>query len=132
MGMDSRNAMDKSMLSPEARQKFDELVALMVAEEYGPNGPPVETTFSEIEHFAHQAGQLVARSVSGHATGEHADHLGESSCPVCGTQVEADPAKATKTRLLQTEDGPVPLAEPVFHCPSCARDFFPSAARVGD
>lgn len=124
--------MDKSVLSPEARQKFDELVALIVAEEYGPSGPPVETTFSEIEHFGHQAGQLMARAVNTYATAEHADHFREASCPVCGTQGEAAPAEAAKTRPLQTEDGPIPLAEPTFHCPSCARDFFPSANGTGD
>ena len=41
MGMDSRDEMDKSMLSAEARQKFDELVALLSEERYGPEGPPI-------------------------------------------------------------------------------------------
>ena len=36
MGMDSRNEMEKSMPSPETRQKFDELVALLSEERYDP------------------------------------------------------------------------------------------------
>ena len=51
MGMDSQNEMDKSMLSTEARRKFDELVALLAQEKYGPGPPPIDTTFAEIEDF---------------------------------------------------------------------------------
>jgi hypothetical protein len=40
MGMDSRIEMERSTLSLEARQKFDELVAVLAAEKYGPDGPP--------------------------------------------------------------------------------------------
>ena len=34
MGKDSRNEMEKSMLSPQAQQKFDELVALLAEQRY--------------------------------------------------------------------------------------------------
>jgi len=40
MGMDSQNEIEKSMLSPEARQKFDELVALLAEQRHGPDGRP--------------------------------------------------------------------------------------------
>ena len=131
MGMDSRNEMERSMLSAEARQKFDELVALLAEERYGPNGPPVETTFSEIELFGHQTGRMLARALDEHVTQQHAEHFQEASCPTCGA-CDASDVVSKKARPLETLDGKVPLAEPAFHCPRCNRDFFPSAERAGD
>lgn len=132
MGMDPRNEMKKSMLSAEARQKFDELVALLAAERYGPNGPPIDTTFAEIEQFGHQTGRMLGRSLDEHLTYRHAEHFQEASCPTCGASGESDAAENKKTRPLQTQDGKIPLAEPAFHCPTCGRDFFPSAERSCD
>jgi len=127
MGMDSRSEMEKSMLSPEARQKFDELVALLSEEKYGPDGPPIDTTFGEIEQFGHQAGRMLGRSLDEHLTHEHGEHFPEACCPTCGACGELDASPEAKTRPLQTEDGKIPLAERIFHCPRCDRDFFPSA-----
>lgn len=132
MGMDSRNEMERSMLSAEARQKFDELVALLAEERYGPDGPPVNTTFAEIETFGHQTGRMLGRSLDEHLTQQHAEHFQQASCPMCGASGESDVAESKKTRPLQTQDGKVLLAEPVFHCPKCDRDFFPSAGRDCD
>ena len=131
MGMDSRNEMEKSMLSAEARQKFDELVALLAEERYGPNGPPIETTFAEMELFGHQAGRMVGRAIDEHLAAQQADeHFQEGSCPTCGASGGSN--GAWKTRPLQTLDGTIPLAERAFHCPTCSRDFFPSAQRTCD
>ncbi len=132
MGMDSQNEMDKSMLSTEARRKFDELVALLAQEKYGPGPPPIDTTFAEIEDFGHQAGRMLGRSLDEHLTLEHAEHFQEATCPTCAASGESDAADNKKTRPLQTQDGKMPLAEPVFHCPKCDRDFFPSADRTCD
>jgi len=41
MGTDSRIEMEKSTLSPETQQKFDELVAVLAAEKYGPSGEAI-------------------------------------------------------------------------------------------
>ncbi len=127
MGKDSHKEMEKSMLSAEARQKFDELVALLAEERYGPNGPPVNTTFAEIEQFGHQTGRMLGRSLDEHLTHQHAEHFQEASCPTCGVCCESDATENKKTRPLQTQDGKIPLAESTFHCPKCDRDFFPSA-----
>lgn len=133
MGMDSRNEMDKSMLSAEAQQKFEELVALLVEERYGPKGPPVDTTFAEMEQFGHQAGRMVGRAIDERLTAQQAEeHFQEASCPTCGASGKSDAAENKKTRPLQSVDGTIPLAEPAFHCPTCSRDFFPSAERAGD
>ena len=109
MGMDSRNEMEKSMLSAEARQKFDELVALLAGERYGPNGPPIDTTFAEIELFGHQAGRMLGRSLDEHLTHHHAEHFQEASCPTCGASGESYAAENEKTRPLQTQDGKISI-----------------------
>ncbi len=115
MGMDSQNEMDKSLLSAEARVKFDELVALLAEEKYSSGRPPIDTTFAEIEHFGHQAGRMLGRSLDEHLTLEHAEHFQEATCPTCAASGESDAADNKKIRPLQTQDGKIPLAEPVFH-----------------
>ena len=131
MGKDSHNEMEKSMLSPETRQKFDELMALLAAERYGPNGPPMDTTFAEMEQFGHQTGRMVGRAIDEHLAEQQGDeHFQEASCPTCGASGKSNAAR--KTRPLQTLDGKIPIAEPAFHCPTCDRDFFPSAERPCD
>jgi hypothetical protein len=130
--MDSRNEMEKSMLSPQAQQKFDELVALLAEERYGPSGPSRDTTFAEMEQFGHQAGRMVGRAIDEHLAAQQGDeHFQEGFCPTCGASGESDAAEK-KTRPLQTVDGTIPLAEPACHCPTCDRDFFPSAERTCD
>ena len=131
MGMDSRNEMERSMLSPRARQKFDELVAVLAEEGYGVGGPPIDTTFAEIEKFGHQAGRMLGRSLDEHLTAQHAERFQQASCPTCGARDESD-VVSKKARPLETLDGKIPLTEPAFHCPRCNRDFFPSAERAGD
>ena len=131
MGKDSRNEMEKSMLLPQAQQKFDELVALLAEERYGPSGPSRDTTFAEMEQFGHQAGRMLGRSLDEHLAEQHDDeHFQEASCPTCGACGESDAAR--KTRPLQTLDGKIFLAESALHCPMCDRDFFPSAERTCD
>ena len=73
MGMDSRNEMERSMLSPQARQKFDELIAVLAEERYGPDGPPIDTTFAEMEQFGHQAGRMVGRAIDARLAAQQAD-----------------------------------------------------------
>lgn len=124
MSKDALN--DDVPLSAAAREKYDELVALLSAEKYGPGGPPRETTFAEIEQFGHRVGRMLARGVDARLTQQHSQQFGqEQSCPAC--QSHCLDGRERKRRSLQTVDGEVPLAEPVFHCPVCHRDFFPSA-----
>lgn len=127
----SKDAQKKVELTADAQKKFEECVAAMAACGFGPDGPPLETTFAEIEEFGHEVGKMVARAVDEQLTKQHAHHFdGTAACPSCET--ECPIAESPKSRPFQTTDGDVPLHEPICHCPVCHRDFFPSAYRTED
>lgn len=127
----SKDAQNQVVLTEEARKKFEECVAAVAACGFGPEGPPLDTTFAEIEDFGHEVGKMVARALDEKLMHQHATHFqGEASCPSCGTACSI--AEAAKTRNLQTNDGDVSLHEPLCHCPVCNRDFFPSAHTTED
>lgn len=127
----SKEAQEQIVLSDEAKKKLEECVVAVTACNFGPQGPPLETTFAQIEEFGHEVGKLVARTLDEKLTQQHAAHFqGTAPCPGCSTMcpVEENP----NTRDIQTADGDVPLHEPLGHCPVCNRDFFPSAYGVED
>jgi hypothetical protein len=128
MGKDAQN---RFVLTDEARKKFEDCVDAMAACGFGPEGPPMDTTFAEIEEYGHEVGKMVARALDEKLTRQHATHFqGTVACPCCETtcSVADDP----NARDIQTTDGDVPLCEPMCHCPVCNRDFFPSAYRIED
>ena len=129
MGKDARN--EDLELTPEAKRKFDELVAILAETGFGKDGPPLETTFAEIEQFGHRAGRMVARAIDARLAEQHAGHFAEEqACPACD---EKSPLKESPHELpLQTPDGEVTLHEPTCHCPSCRQDFSPSADPISD
>ncbi len=60
----SKDAQNQDLeLTPEEKENFSELVALLARHGFGAAGPPRETTFAQIERFGHQAGQMVARAI---------------------------------------------------------------------
>ena len=125
----SKEALNEDVsLSAEASKKYDELVALLAAEQYGEDGPSLEITFAEIEEYGHRVGRMVARGVDAHLASQQSGRLEtEQVCPTC--QACWEETSKRKLRPLRTVDGDVPLAEPRFHCPVCNRDFFPSDPR---
>lgn len=121
-----KDAPQSVVLSDAAQQKFDECVAALTAMRYGPDGPPRETSFAEIEDFGHEVGRMLGRAVDEKLTAEHASQFAEASvCPTC--RARCDAKSESPERELQTCDGQVSIAEPVCHCSVCHRDFFPSA-----
>ena len=128
MGKDARIPVT---LSDEARKKLEDCVAAMAACGFGADGPPIDTTFAEIEEFGHEVGKMLARALDEKLTSQHATHFqGTAACPCCGTTCPV--AEHATTRDMQTTDGKIPLCEPRCHCPVCHRDFFPSASGVED
>jgi hypothetical protein len=126
----SKDARNRDLeLTPEENKKFRELVAMLSKRGFGEAGPPRQTTFSQIEQFGHQAGQMLARAIDGYLVEQHAEHFtGEEPCPTCGRK-HSPKAKPHDLPLL-TDDGEVTLREPAFRCPPCERDFFPSTHSI--
>jgi len=125
MSKDARN--EDLDLTPEEKERFGELVAMLAKRGFGEHGPPRETTFAEIEKFGHRTGQMVARAVDARLAKQHAEHFaGTEPCPACG-QKHLPKTKPHDLPLL-TEDGEVMLREPAFRCPPCERDVFPSTS----
>jgi len=127
----SMDALDRTELPLEAQKKLEECVAMLAAYRFGEQGPPLETTFAEIEMFGHHVGRMVAQAVDEKLAAQHADHFqGQSECPAC--QHSCEIVNEPLQRKMQTTDGDVPISEPLCHCPVCNRDFFPSADRFED
>jgi hypothetical protein len=123
MSKDARN--EDLDLTPEEKERFGELVAMLAKRGFGEHGPPRETTFAEIEEFGHRTGRMLARAVDARLAQQHAEHFaGAEPCPTCGER--HTPQDQPHDLPLQTDDGEVRLREPAFHCPPCERDFFPS------
>ena len=128
MGKEAQNAV---VTDDDVQKKLAEYVAALTARRYGPDGPPENTTFAEIEAFGHEVGRAVGRTVDQRLTSLHAEQFRKASaCPTCQTLCE--PAPALVERELQTSDGWVPIAEPACHCSVCNRAFFPSAYCIED
>ena len=88
MGKEARNKKDLD-LAPEVREKFEELVTLLSAHGFGPDGPPIDTTFAQIEAFGHQAGQMMARAIDEQLGEQHSEHFHRSKrCPACQADAE--------------------------------------------
>lgn len=127
----SKDAPKQFVFTEEAKEKFEDCVAAMAAWGFGPDGPPIETSFAEIEEFGHEVGKMLARALDERLTHQHAAHFQEAAaCPGC--EATCPVAEDPNTRDVQTTDGDVPLHEPLCHCPACKRDFFPSAYRAED
>jgi hypothetical protein len=80
--------------------------------------------YSVIEDAAHGVGQRLSRLTQQIHAGELSMRQeGVAKCPGCGRRCETTLAK----RSVISGDGQVELPELKCHCPSCRRDFFPSA-----
>ena len=86
--------------------------------------------FKKVPHFSklEAAGQTLGRRLSRLSQTRLANEVaaGEPvsrACPTWGQTYRVEVGKRTVTGF----DGPVEMMEPKAHCPTCRRDFFPSA-----
>ncbi len=54
----SKDARKSVKLTDEAKKKFGDCVTAFAACGFGEDGPPVDTTFAEIEEFGHEVGRM--------------------------------------------------------------------------
>ena len=113
--------------SPAVLAKLNELSQLISQEKYGPEGPPRDLTWAEIEDVGHEIGRLTATEVDQTIQRQQADKFDHAQdCPPCGRRC----SPRVKYRVLETRDGPADLSEPACSCSACERSFFPSTGRA--
>jgi hypothetical protein len=125
------------MASKEARErKLEEIREVaegwgkMIAREAFPDGPGLDVTLADMEEYAVAASRALVKGAVESMTATQGERLGEEApCPTCGKMC---PLKR-KSRPVVVRGGEARLEERVGHCPTCRRDFFPSAsgAEVG-
>lgn len=71
----SKDAQNRIAWTDEAKKKFEDCVAAMAACRFGPKGPPLNTTFAEIEEFGHEVGKMMARALDEKLTRYHGAHF---------------------------------------------------------
>lgn len=95
---------------------------------YGPLGPALDTKFADMEDVAVQACDAFNAGLLEHGLQQHAALFQPPQpCPHCGRLCDV----LEESRPLATRRGAIESREPLAHCPTCRRDFFPSASGAG-
>ena len=119
--------MATKVLSEQKLKEIEELAAgwgKLLARESFPGGPGLGVSLADMEDIVARAGRAIVGGAVETMTADQADQLGEqAACPGCGRMCKLK----RKTRSMAVRGGSVNLDEPVGHCPTCRRDFFPSA-----
>ena len=98
---------------------------IIVRQAFGEAGPGLDVDLDQMEEVATAAVQGLAAGTLAAATGQQAAALGaEQACPACGKVC----CLTREPRTIQGLEGPFKQDEPVCYCPTCRRDFFPSAS----
>ena len=118
-------------LSPEELQVVARLAKqwgkIVVRHAFGEQGPGLDVDFAQMEEVACAAARGLTEGALEAATAQQGQLLGEKQpCPQCGQLCTV----GREERPLRVKGGVVPLREPKCYCPTCRRDFFPSASGV--
>lgn len=118
-------------LSPEELQAVQRLAKqwgkIVVKHAFGEQGPGLDVDFAQMEEVAGAAARGLTEGALEAATAQQGQLLGEKQpCPQCGKLATVGGAE----RPLRAKGGVISLCEPKCYCPTCRRDFFPSAAGV--
>lgn len=99
----------------------------LLAEQAFPSGVGLDVDLWKMEEVTSAATRALVSGAIETMTAAQADALaGEADCPECGRSCRLD----HRPRSIQVRGGAAKLNEPVAHCSTCRRDFFPSAAGV--
>jgi len=114
-------------LSEQRLKEIEEIAAgwgKLLARESFPEGPGLDVSLADMEEIVARAVRGIVHGAVETMTGDQAQQLGEQApCPDCGKMCKLK----RKSRSIAVRGGRVQLDEPVGHCPTCRRDFFPSA-----
>jgi hypothetical protein len=101
----------------------------IIAREAFPDGPGLDVTLADMEELALAASRALVKGAVETMTNSQGEQFGEEApCPSCG---KTSPLE-TVSRPVIVRGGEATLSEPVGHCRTCRRDFFPSAAGAED
>ena|SRR5271156_2606860 len=101
----------------------------LLAELAFPNGVGLDVDLWTMEEVAVTAARALVRGTVEAMTGTQAQALAsEVPCPGCGQPCRLD----HRSRSIQLRGGTADLNEPLAHCSTCRRDFFPSATGAED
>lgn len=112
------------------RREIEELArgwGKLLAREMFPEGVGLDIDLFTMEEIAVTAAKSLVRGAVETMTGDQTEMLEpEHPCPGCGKLCWLD----RRTRAIQVRGGAADLVEPVAHCSTCRRDFFPSPSGV--
>jgi hypothetical protein len=92
---------------------------------YGEDGPGLDVDFDQMEQIAAAATAGLAAGTLEQLAEQQTRHVpGEIPCPACQRPCPVE----RRPRALVARGATVTLHEPVAHCPTCRRDFFPPTA----
>jgi hypothetical protein len=98
---------------------------IIVRRAFGDQGPGLDVDLAQMEQIALAAARGLTAGTLEEATAQQAQLLGDQQpCPACGRPCPV----TTASRPVDVSGGSFEHREPVCHCPTCRRDFFPSAA----
>jgi hypothetical protein len=96
----------------------------LLAEQAFPDGVGLDVDMFMMEEVACTAAKaLVSGTIETLTCKQAATLEAEHPCPGCGKLCELQ----HRQRPIQVRGGEIDLPEPVAHCSTCRRDFFPSA-----
>jgi hypothetical protein len=119
-------------LSPDDLRRVTQLAKgwgkIVCRRAFGEQGPGPDVDLTQMEDLACAAARALLAGVLEEATQAQAERLGDSHpCPGCGR----DCPVTVQERPVEARGGPFEHREPACHCPTCRRDFFPSAPPAG-
>lgn len=104
-----------------------QMAELFSEEVYGPEGPELDSDIDEFEDLAVLAARAAFDAVIARALVLQNQKLpNKLACPQCQRSCRVE----FEERSVQGRMGPATIQEPVCHCSSCERDFFPSAGKL--
>ena len=119
--------MTKEERAEQKRRAIEELArgwGKLLAEQAFPEGVGLDVDMFMMEEIACTAAKaLVGGAVETLTCQQAATLEAEHPCPGCGRLCELE----HRQRPIQVRGGELNLAEPVAHCSTCRRDFFPSS-----